>query len=140
MNLVILSGKVANKYDNGGNVRLTIAEKYKQNTQFISVTTFGNTANFVRTYVNIGDAISIEGRMDTFKGNDGKERLSIVANTVNFEGYQRPKERVQNNPYVSATMSGTKDMYEHYYQSEPMTFEEIIGENNSDTIIDDLIK
>lgn len=94
MNIVILSGKVANKFDNGGNVRFTIADNYKDHTTFITVTAFSNTADFVRRYINIGDSISIEGRVGNYTDNGGQERISIIANKVNFEGYQRRKEDI----------------------------------------------
>lgn len=92
MNIVIISGKFANIFDNITNVRFTIAEKYKDKTQFITITAFGNNAEFIKKYVKKGDHISVEGRIDVYTNNFGKETLSLVANTINFEGYQKPKE------------------------------------------------
>lgn len=92
MNVVILTGNIASIYDNTDNVKITIADNYKDRTDFIAVTVFGTSANFARQYLKIGDHISIQGRVTTYKDNIGRTIMSIVANTVSFEGYKKYKD------------------------------------------------
>lgn len=92
MNIVILTGNVASVYDNTDNVKITIADNYKERTDFIAVTAFGASANFARQYIKIGDHISIQGRVTTYKDNTGRTVMSLIANTISFEGYKKHKD------------------------------------------------
>lgn len=92
MNLAILSGNVCTMFDNQHNVRLTIADNYKDNTDYITVTLFSNQAEFARKYITKGDHVSIEGRITTYKDNTGRDVIGITAKNISFEGYKNPKK------------------------------------------------
>ena len=95
MNILILTGNVCSMFDNNTNMRITIADNFKEKTDYIKVTLFGNQMNFAKKYVKIGDHIAIQGRITTYKDNAGKEIMGIVANNISFEGYKNPKK--ENN-------------------------------------------
>ena len=99
MNTVILSGNVSQKYDNGTNVRLSIADNYKDKTVFIPVTLYDNNAVFAREHIEKGDHISIEGRLGIYKTQDNREIVSIIAHRVSFEGYKNPHKGVSSYNY-----------------------------------------
>lgn len=134
MNLVIFSGKLANVYDNVYNVRFTIAEKYKGKTQFVTFTAFNNTAEFLKKYINIGDHISVEGRIDSYRNNQGKDAISLVANSINFEGYQRRNEQKP----ISNTFEEIKDTNQPFLGDDTIkaeiqnaeTWEDIVNVTN----------
>ena len=61
--------------------------RYKDTgVDFVKVATFGHTAEFVSQYVNKGDLLLVEGRLQNneWQGQDGVKRRSteIIANTV----------------------------------------------------------
>ena len=95
MNILILTGNVCSIYDNTTNMRITIADNFKNKTDYIKVTLFENQMNFAKKYVKIGDHIAIQGRITTYKDNSGRETMGIVANNISFEGYKNPKK--ENN-------------------------------------------
>lgn len=99
MNNVILSGNVANIYINNNNVRIVLADRYKDKTNFIPVTCFGATADFVQRYFKIGDHVAISGRLGTYKDSCNRETIDVVADRVCFEGYAKPprQESVTGN-------------------------------------------
>lgn len=100
MNTVILTGNVCSMFDNNTNIRLTIADNYKDNTDYITVTLFNNQMEFARKYMKVGDHIAIQGRISTYKNNMGKEIMGITANNISFEGYKNPsKKAVEENTY-----------------------------------------
>lgn len=86
---MILTGNVCNIYDNQHNVKITIADNYKDRTDYIKVALFKNQAEFARKFIKIGDHVSIKGRASTYEGNTG-ETLGIIAHEINFEGYKNP--------------------------------------------------
>lgn len=96
MNTVILTGNVCSMFDNNTNIRLTIADNYKDNTDYITVTLFNNQMEFARKYIKVGDHISIQGRISTYKNNMGKEIMGITANNISFEGYRNPNKNVNS--------------------------------------------
>ena len=77
MNKIILSGRIANDLvlRNTGKTdailfNLAVQRNYKANdgnyeSDFISCKAFGNTANFIHNYFKKGDAIELEGRLET---------------------------------------------------------------------------
>ena len=79
-------------FDNQHNVRLTIADNYKDNTDYITVTLFGSQAEFARKYITKGDHVSIEGRITTYNDNTGNDIMGITAKNISFEGYKNPKK------------------------------------------------
>lgn len=91
MNIVILSGNVCSVYDNSHNVKITIADNYKERTDYIQVALFNNQAEFARKYIKVGDHISVRGRISTYKGNKG-ETMGVNATEINFEGYKNPSK------------------------------------------------
>ena len=93
MNTVILTGNVCSMFDNNSNIRLTIADNYKDNTDYITVTLFNNQMEFARNYMKVGDHIAIQGRISTYKNNMGKEIMGITANNISFEGYKNPNKK-----------------------------------------------
>ena len=95
MNILILTGNVCSIYDNTTNMRITIADNFKDKTDYIKVTLFENQMNFAKKYVKIGDHIAIQGRNTTYKDNSGRETMGIVASNISFEGYKNPKK--ENN-------------------------------------------
>ena len=90
MNTVILSGNISQKFDNGNNVKISIADTYKDKTVFIPITLYEHNAEFARKYLEPGDHISIEGRISMYENAEGKKGISIIAHRVNFEGYKNP--------------------------------------------------
>lgn len=102
MNTVILTGNVCSMFDNNTNIRLTIADNYKDNTDYITVTLFNNQMEFARKYMKVGDHVAIQGRISTYKNNMGKEIMGITANNISFEGYKNPsKKAVEENTFSS---------------------------------------
>lgn len=97
MNTVILTGNVCSMFDNNTNIRLTIADNYKENTDYITVTLFNNQMEFARKYMKVGDHIAIQGRISTYKNNMGKETMGITANNISFEGYRNPNKNVNSD-------------------------------------------
>lgn len=96
MNTVILTGNVCSMFDNNTNIRLTIADNYKDNTDYITVTLFNNQMEFARKYMKVGDHIAIQGRISTYKNNMGKEIMGITANNISFEGYRNPNKNANS--------------------------------------------
>lgn len=116
MNNVILSGNVANIYINNNNVKIVLADRYKDKTSFIPVTCFGTTAQFVQNYFKIGDHVAVNGRLGSYKDSCNRETIDVIADRVSFEGYSKPQKE----------QSVAKDFI-------PLQIEE------SESIIDDLI-
>lgn len=92
MNNVILSGNVANIYINNNNVKIVLADRYKDRTSFIPVTCFGTTAQFVQNYFKIGDHVAVQGRLGSYKDSCNRETIDVIADRVNFEGYRKPQQ------------------------------------------------
>lgn len=92
MNSVILSGNVANIYINNNNVKMVLADRYKDKTSFIPITCFGNTAEFVQRYFKIGDHVAIQGRLGMYKDSCNRETIDVIADRVSFEGYRKPQQ------------------------------------------------
>ena len=82
MNTVILTGNVCSMFDNNTNIRLTIADNYKDNTDYITVTLFNNQMEFARKYMKVGDHIAIQGRISTYKNNMGYRNPNKNVNSV----------------------------------------------------------
>ena len=93
MNEVIVTGNITSIFENAGNTKVTIADNYKDTTTFIPCTFFSERIRqFIKTYMVAGDHVAIKGRVGNYKGNDGKETLSIIAHEINFEGYKNPSK------------------------------------------------
>ena len=113
MNTVILTGNVCSMFDNNTNIRLTIADNYKDNTDYITVTLFNNQMEFARKYMKVGDHIAIQGRISTYKNNMGKEIMGITANNISFEGYRNPnKKEIEENTNSNVNSVSENDFVE----------------------------
>lgn len=132
MNLVILTGNVCNMYDNGSNVKITIADNYKERTDYIKVTLFKNQADFARKYVKIGDHISVQGRVSTYESNMGAT-LGITAHEIGFEGYKNPNKKEDKQPNEEKTNSNSfSDIGTSENVSLPWENNENTVQNNDD--------
>lgn len=104
MNKVLITGNVTSKYDNGTNVRITIADNYKDGTNYIPVTLFDQKADFAKKFINIGDHVYIEGAVGCKQrqNNAGKQENSLFIQcwSIGFEGYRNPNK--DKNPSYSA--------------------------------------
>lgn len=105
MNKVLITGNVTSKYDNGTNVRITVADNYKNGTNYIPVTLFDQKADFAKKFINIGDHICIEGAIGCKQRQNevGKQENSLFVQcwSISFEGYRNPNK--DKNPSYSAT-------------------------------------
>jgi single-stranded DNA-binding protein len=95
MNKFILTGNVASLYDNGNNVRLTIADNFKDGTAFIPVTLFDQKAVFARNNLKIGDHIWLDGALSEIEVTDPetgerRKKLAVQVWALGFEGYKNP--------------------------------------------------
>lgn len=72
------------------------------------VTAWGQTAEYVNTYLTKGRLVSVDGRLDTrkWKDKDGNERegVEIVADNVN--GLDKPKDDAQPKGAAKTTTVG----------------------------------
>jgi len=66
---------------------------------FFRVTAWGQTAEYVNTYLTKGRLVSVDGRLETKKWTDqsgnNREQVEIVADNVN--GLDRPRDDSQTN-------------------------------------------
>lgn len=127
MNLVILTGNVCNMFDNGNNVRITIADNYKERTDYIKVTLFKNQADFARKFIKIGDHVSVQGRVSTYASNKG-EAIGVTAHEISFEGYKNPNKKEDKQPNEEKTKS---DSFSDIGTSENVS---LPWENNENTV------
>lgn len=103
MNIVILTGNVCNIYDNQHNVKITIADNYKDRTDYIKVALFKNQAEFARKFIKIGDHVAVQGRVSTYNSNTG-EALGITAHEISFEGYKNPNKKENESPQTESNI------------------------------------
>lgn len=96
INQVILTGTVVNTYDNLKSIKLVIAQNYKNSTTYIPVLICNNAGMvFVKRYIEKGSYISVQGRVSTYKNNQGHESVCIFANSINFEGYKKNNNTIE---------------------------------------------
>ena len=94
MNKVLLTGNITNIYDNSQNVKITIADNYKETSTYIGITYFAeHCKEFIRNYMRKGDHVEITGRIGTYKDNLGQERISIIGHEISFDGYRNPRTK-----------------------------------------------
>lgn len=86
----------------------------KQQTDFINVTTWGKSGEFVSNYFKKGQAIGIVGRLRSYnyEDKDGNKRYSteVVTEDIEFIGDKKQEER---NEEIEATES-----YSSEYQND----------------------
>lgn len=106
MNRVDLIGRISNdlelRYTQNNKEVLSFSlavNRDKENTDFIRVTTFGNTAKLINDYCKKGDKIAVEGslRVSNYEDNNGNKRTdySVLANRIEF--LESKKERKNSN-------------------------------------------
>lgn len=94
---------------------------------FINVTCFGYTANFVSRYFQKGSMIAVQGRIQTgsYTDNKGGKRntFEIVPGEVSFCGEK--KGDAQSAPKAQSADEGTG----YYSTAAPGDFDEIVGDD-----------
>ena len=107
MNLVIITGNLVKIYQNSETqVKIVVADTYKDNTTYIPVMCFKHNATWAMRNLQVADHISITGCVGTYKSSTGGEHLSIIAHQISYEGYpstSRKQQKAKN--YESAVSS-----------------------------------
>ena len=94
MNILILSGNIAKIYKNSEkNVKVIIADQYKDHTEFLPVMCFDDKAQWAADHLEIGDHVTVRGCVGSYDTGTGDRKLSLIAHQVNFEGYPSPRRR-----------------------------------------------
>lgn len=94
MNILILSGNIAKIYKNSEkNVKVVIADQYKDHTEFLPVMCFDDKAQWAAAHLEIGDHVTVRGCVGSYDTGTGDRKLSLIAHQVNFEGYPSPRRR-----------------------------------------------
>ena len=92
---------------------LAVNRKFKSEGQadadFIRIKAWGQTADFVARYMNQGDLLGVEGRIETGSYEDVKTGMTVyttevVANSI--QGLESKKEKENRNPSPSLSSSG----------------------------------
>ena len=117
-NLVVLTGRLTAdpelKYTQNNvpvcSFSIAVDRRYKQGEErqadFINITAWRQTAEFVSKYFSKGSMIGIEGSIQTrrYQDKDGNNRTAfeVVANNVQFVESKRPEDTTapQNDPLV----------------------------------------
>lgn len=110
INLVVLAGRVSRNIEiRRGETNtvgyFTIAvNRGKEKTDFIPITCFNKTVEFVEKYISTGDLISVEGKvqMDSYVKDDEKRYvMSIIATNISFlqkkKASQDEEEKIDEN-------------------------------------------
>ena len=75
----------------------------ERESDFIRVTAYGNTADFLEKYFVKGSLVAIEGTLNTssWEGDKGEKRSStfITVRSVSFTGEQPPEQNPKNKRY-----------------------------------------
>lgn len=94
MNVLILSGNIAKIYKNSEkNVKVVIADQYKDHTEFLPVMCFDDKARWAADHLEIGDHVTVHGCVGSYDTGTGDRKLSLVAHKISFEGYPSPRRR-----------------------------------------------
>ena len=115
-NLVVLTGRLTadpeiKNTSNGVpvcNFSIAVERRYKQGEErqadFINITTWKSTAEFVSKYFTKGSMIGIEGAIQTrkYQDKDGNNRTAfeVVANNVQFIESKRPQSNEEGNTMI----------------------------------------
>lgn len=117
MNFVILTGNVSQMWvNNDRNVKVCIADNYAtkegNKTIYIPIMCYDKNAEWAAKHVKVGDHISVQGIISSYKNNSGNECLSIIARRIGFEGYKRTMamEPIQPQRYVPPAMSAVPEV------------------------------
>lgn len=134
MNKILITGNVTSKYDNGTNVRITIADNYKDGTNYIPVTLFDQKADFAKKFINIGDHVYIEGALGCRQrqDNNGKQENSLFVQcwSIGFEGYRNPnKDRNPSYSGESASALTEDEIADGFLRSQRLPDDDIADES-----------
>lgn len=135
VNKVILVGRVGAQPEDKmvGSTRiakLRVATSYKKSsgeekTEWHSVTVFNQNAEFAIKYINKGDLVSVEGRIEYSESSQGKWFTDIVGNVDLLASH----EKTEKNPVV-ARASYNPETDEAY--SKPINPHESINSRDDD--------
>ena len=94
MNQFIISGKIAKIYKNSDkNVKIIIADQYRDMTSFIPVMCFDEKATWATEHLMTGDHILARGVVGLYDTGTGEKKISLITHQVSFEGYPSPRRR-----------------------------------------------
>lgn len=117
MNFVILTGNVSQMWvNNDRNVKVCIADNYAtkegNKTIYIPIMCYDKNAEWAAKHVKVGDHISVQGIISSYKNNNGNECLSIIARRIGFECYKRTMamEPIQPQRYVPPAMPAVSEV------------------------------
>lgn len=102
MNLTIITGNVTQIYENSAShIKIIVADNYKEKTTYIPIMCFEKQATWAIRNLRAGDHIMVKAHVGTYTGNDGTTKISIIAETISYEGYpsstrRAEREAVQN--------------------------------------------
>ena len=94
-------------------VNKRVKSKDGADADFFRVTAWGQTAEYVNTYLDKGRLVSVDGRLDTrkWKDKDGNEREVVEIVADNVSGLDRAKDDAQ--PKAAAkTDNASADAYD----------------------------
>ena len=94
MNQFIISGKIAKMYKNSDkNVKVIIADQYRDITSFIPVMCFDEKATWATEHLMTGDHVLARGVVGLYDAGTGEKKISLIAHQISFEGYPSPRRR-----------------------------------------------
>ena len=141
MNVVVLMGRLCAdpelKYTSANipvcSFRLAVDRAYKsggeRKTDFLNVTAWRNTAEFVSRYFKKGQLIALEGSLEThtYTDKDGNNRTAyeIVANNVHFAESKRDGNSAQPTRYNDSPPAA-------FSNTDTSDFQEIVGVDEDD--------
>ena len=101
-----------------------VSKDGEKETDFIDVTAWNKTAEFLSKYIAKGRKIAIEGRLKTnlYEDKEGKKRKStvVVANRVEFADGRPSTESIQKN--TGAESAPLPDGYDEIDDEEDLPF------------------
>lgn len=99
---------------------------------FIDVTAWRQTAEFINRYFHKGDMIALEGSIQTesYTDRDGSKRKSVtvVANNVSFCGSRSESAPAGGNAHAATTQRTAS--VQGYSNAAPQDFEEIVDDGD----------
>ena len=131
MNFVILTGNVSQMWvNNDRNVKVCIADNYAtkegNKTIYIPIMCYDKNAEWAAKHVKVGDHISVQGIISSYKNNNGNECLSIIARRIGFEGYKRTMamEPIQPQRYVPPAMPAVSEVIDQQYNWQQINIDD----------------
>lgn len=118
-------------------LQIAVDRKYQRQgedrkTDFIDVTAWRQTAEFINRYFHKGDMIAIEGSIQTesYTDRDGSKRKSVavIASNVSFCGSRSEIAPAGGNANTATTRRTTPA--QGYSNAAPLDFEEIVDDGD----------